>query len=136
MTIKLYEATKRFGNTTYIGVVLVGDHNQVYLEQGFSTNRENHAYLSGIERAVSFIHNNKPLHVDGDMVVYGQKICLNDPLTSEYIQKVLPNKRIVSNTSELTDSDKAHLYTAHQQVEQMIYPIELRMMNQNSQGIK
>lgn len=131
MTIKLYEATQTRGNTTYIGLVLVGDHNQIYMTNCFSTNREKYPYLSGIERAVSFIHHNKPIHSSGDIMLYGQKIGLNDPIKSEYTEKIMPNKRVIPNSAELTEFDKLHLRLAEQEIEQILKPMDIRAMTQN-----
>ena len=129
--MKLYETTQKRGNTTYIGLVLLGDHNQIYMSTAFSTNREKHAYLSGIERAVSFIHHNKPIYSTKDIVLYGQKIGLNDPLKSEYTERIMPNKRIIPNSEPLNDLDKQYLHYAEQEVEAILKPLDIRMMSQN-----
>ena len=128
--MKLYEYTQKNGNTTYVGIILADKDNKICIDRVFSTNRVAYPYLSGIEMAVSFIkHNDYDQHED--LILYGPHLGVNDPITSMYIEKVVPYKRIIPNTKQLTEKDKEYLLLAKNRVECVVTPIELRMQKQN-----
>ena len=80
--------------------------------------------------AASYIHNKIPDHTE-DLVLYGEHLGINDPLTSMYIEKVLPYQRIVPNVKELTEVDLNFINEAKKKVEDVVNPIDFRAMNQN-----
>lgn len=112
--MKLYEATKRYGSTTYIGIILVNKEGNMVLSTVLSTNRPENAYLSGIERAVSHIHNNKL--EDGNLIVYGQKLREDQPLTSDYIEKFMTGGKVILNNKELTNKDNRCMMLVRQEL--------------------
>lgn len=112
--MKLYEATKRYGSTTYIGIILVNKEDNMVLSTILSTNRPENAYLSGIERAVSHIHNNKL--EDGNLIVYGQKLREDQPLTSDYIEKFMTGGKVILNNKELTNKDNRCMMLVRQEL--------------------
>lgn len=112
--MKLYEATKRYGSTTYIGIILVNKEGNMVLSTILSTNRPENAYLSGIERAVSHIHNNKL--EDGNLIVYGQKLREDQPLTSDYIEKFMTSGKVILNNKELTNKDNRCMMLVRQEL--------------------
>jgi hypothetical protein len=112
--MKLYEATKRYGSTTYIGIILVNKEDNMVLSTVLSTNRPENAYLSGIERAVSHIHNNKL--EDGNLIVYGQKLREDQPLTSDYIEKFMTGGKVILNNKELTNKDNRCMMLVRQEL--------------------
>ena len=112
--MKLYEATKRYGSTTYIGIILVNKEDNMVLSTVLSTNRPENAYLSGIERAVSHIHNNKL--EDGNLIVYGQKLREDQPLKSEYIEKFMTGCKVILNNKELTNKDNRCMMLVRQEL--------------------
>lgn len=112
--MKLYEATKRYGSTTYIGIILINKEDNMVLSTVLSTNRPENAYLSGIERAVSHIHNNKL--EDGNLIVYGQKLREDQPLTSDYIEKFMTGGKVILNNKELTNKDNRCMMLVRQEL--------------------
>lgn len=112
--MKLYEATKRYGSTTYIGIILINKEDNMVLSTVLSTNRPENAYLSGIERAVSYIHNNKL--EDGNLIVYGQKLREDQPLTSDYIEKFMTGGKVILNNKELTNKDNRCMMLVRQEL--------------------
>ena len=129
--MKLYEYTTKKGNTGYVGTILTdNDNTKIYMDRVFCTNREAYPYLSGIEMAASFIkHNDYNQHEP--LILYGQKIGVNDPITTMYVQKCLAYLRIIPNSNHLTEKDNEFLLLAKNRVESVIDPIELRMLKQN-----
>lgn len=128
--MKLYEYTIKRQNTSYIGAVLVKNDETVCFDRVFSTNREKYPYLSAIEMAVSYVHNQEP-NLKEDLILYGEHLGVNDPLTSMYVEKVLPYQKVVPNTAELTEKDESFLALAKKRVEATVSPIDMRAMTQN-----
>ena len=67
--MKIYTQVQKNKFNTYVGVVLVGDKDQIYMMNGnqLQTNNELSAHLYGIKRALSFVKFNKPLHANNDI---------------------------------------------------------------------
>lgn len=128
--MKLYNVTQNINNKSYVGVVLVIGNDQIVMLDGFLTNRKTNQYLAGIDRAVSYIHHNHLTNDDNELIVYGHKFGLNDPIKTEYTEKFLPNKRIVPNTSELTSFDSIVLKLAQQQINNVVNPFNLKQLTQ------
>lgn len=66
--MKIYTTVSKCFNRSNIGVVLLGDHEQMYLETALQVNEvdDYKAHAEGIKRALSFVKNMKPLYAKED----------------------------------------------------------------------
>jgi len=128
--MRLYEATKRLGNTTYIGMILVNNQNNMVMRKVMSTNRPKNAYLSGIERAVSYLHSNK-IDMEGNIVVYGLKLNDDQPVTSEYIERMNVTGTVILNDKDLTSLDNRYIMLAKQEINRETKAYEERSLKEN-----
>jgi len=128
--MRLYEATKRLGNTTYIGMILVNNQNNMVMRKVMSTNRPKNAYLSGIERAVSYLHSNK-IDMEGNIVVYGLKLNDDQPVTSEYIERMNVTGTVILNDKDLTSLDNRYIMLAKQEINRETKAYEERSLEEN-----
>lgn len=122
--MKIYTQVQKNKFNTYVGVVLVGDKDQIYMMNGcqLQTNDELSAHLYGIKRALSFVKFNKPLHAN-DNIEYHTSI-KDDNISElkslidkdEYIGRFLSEKNIQLNIEKSkTDFDnQMNLIAQHQ----------------------
>lgn len=115
--MKIYSAVGSKNRHLYVGVVLVGDKDQIYMSSGFKINSQNElsANLFGIKRALSFVKNNKPIYATEDIVVYStSNQSMETKLQSdEYFKRVLKlNQQIHQNKNDLTEKDNYFLMCA------------------------
>ena len=68
--MKVYTTVNDYNYSTNVGVVLVGDKDQVYMEDGFklTTQDKVSAHVYGLKRAISFVKNMKPLYCNNGML--------------------------------------------------------------------
>jgi hypothetical protein len=66
--MKIYTFVSTHYNNSDVGVILLGDHNQIYLQKGFkiTNTEESEGHIDGIKRALSFVKNMKPLYAKED----------------------------------------------------------------------
>lgn len=66
--MKIYTDVKKFYNRLNVGVVLLGDHDQIYLERAIQVCEEDEfkGHLEGIKGALSFVKNMEPLYAKND----------------------------------------------------------------------
>lgn len=125
--MKIYTEIQSQNNNSYIGVILLGDSDQTYMSTAFKTTIQNEtsAHLMGIKRALSFVHNNKPLYTNEDITVYTPMESkyyfpksIDDRLKEdEYVQRMLKsNQSIRHNREGLTEQDKYYLMCARVQI--------------------
>lgn len=94
--MKLYTKVQTLKTKSLVGVVLVGDKNQIYMTNGFETQTsdEKEASLLGIQRAISFIKNVSPIYANENLEIYGSKNSVNEIKNNDYISKFLQMKKI------------------------------------------
>lgn len=132
--MKIYTKTKILNNSSSVGVVLVGDKNQIYMMDGvhLQTTDINSAHLYGIKRAISFVKNNKPLYANSDIEIYASipsvrksdfDIFNNKLHEDKYIKQFLNEKNIsISNNNKIvSDFDNQMIMIATQQSNYVCY---------------
>lgn len=119
--------SKTLESASLVGVVLTGDQNQIYLQDGFKLTIQDEvsAHVYGLKRALSFVKNVKPLHCDDSMIHFA-----TDPVRveilkeikdrsdhDEYIQKFLEEHNFtITQAKEFTQVDKEMLMIAGLQI--------------------
>lgn len=110
--MKVYTKVKTHYNHSDVGIVLLSDKNDIYLQEGFkiqnTDNIEAHTY--GIKRALSFVKNMKPLYAKNDLEVLipedvNEKLFQSRLKTDSYISyiqenlniKIIPQQTILEN---------------------------------------
>lgn len=132
--MKIYTKAKVLNNSSVVGIVLVGDKNQIYMMNGveLQTTDRNSALLYGIKRAISFVKNNKPLYANEDVEIFtsipnvrkSDFDSFNKKLfEDEYIQKFLQEKNISMkyNQKLLNDFDNQMMLIATHQSNYICY---------------
>ena len=118
--MKIYTFVSKHYNDSDIGVVLLGDHNQIYLQKGFKivNTEESEGHIAGIKRALSFVKNMKPLYAKNDaecIFVNKEKHFVDLRLISDtYINLVKKELNIQVTTKEPNNNDKYYLMLARQ----------------------
>lgn len=122
--MKVYTSVNDYNYSTNVGVVLVGDHNQVYFEDGFklTTQDKVSAHVYGLKRAISFVKNMKPLYCNNRLLeifhdrvrVDMDKEILDRINCDEYIQRFIQerNIKVSAQNKDLTDFDQEMLIRA------------------------
>ena len=110
-------------SASFVGAVLVGDHDQIYFKDGFKLTIQDKvsAHLYGLKRCISFVKNVKPLHCN-DMIHFVHDNVrvdidreLNDRIASdEYVQRFIQEKQISirAQNKDLTKFDREMLMIA------------------------
>lgn len=132
--MKIYTKAKVLNNSSVVGIVLVGDKNQIYMMNGveLQTTDRNSALLYGIKRAISFVKNNKPLYANEDVEIFASIPSVRKSdfdlfnkklFEDEYIQKFLQEKNISMkyNQELLNDFDNQMMLIATHQSNYMCY---------------
>ena len=118
--MKIYTFVSKYYNDSNVGVILLGDHNQIYLQKGFkiTTAEESEGHIAGIKRALSFVKNMKPLYAKNDaecIFISKEKSFIDLKLnTDEYINFIKKELNIKVITKELNENDKYYLMQARQ----------------------
>lgn len=122
--MKIYTSVNDYNYSTNVGVVLVGDMNQVYFEDGFklTTQDKVSAHVYGLKRAISFVKNMKPLYCQKNILeifhdnvrVDMDKEIMDRIEADEYIRRFVKGKdiKISAKNKDLTDFDKEMLMRA------------------------
>lgn len=122
--MRVYTSVNDYNYSTNVGVVLVGDKDQVYFEDGFklTTQDKVSAHVYGLKRAISFVKNMKPLYCNNGMLQIFQdnvrvdmdKEVMDRINSDEYIQRFVEqrNIKITTQNKDLTDFDKEMLMRA------------------------
>ena len=122
--MKVYTSVNDYNYSTNVGVVLVGDKDQVYMEDGFKLTIQDKvsAHVYGLKRAISFVKNVKPLFCNNGMLqIFQDNVRVDmdrevmDRINSdEYIQRFIEqrNIKITTQNKDLTDFDKEMLMRA------------------------
>jgi hypothetical protein len=122
--MKVYTSVNDYNYSTNVGVVLVGDMNQIYFEDGFklTTQDKVSAHVYGLKRAISFVKNMKPLYCNNGMLqifhdnvrVDIDKEVMDRIEADEYIRRFVEerNIKITTKNKDLTDFDKEMLMRA------------------------
>ena len=132
--MKIYTKAKVLNNSSVVGIVLVGDKNQIYMMNGveLQTTDRNSALLYGIKRAISFVKNNKPLYANEDFEIFASIPSVRKSdfdsfnkklFEDEYIQKFLQEKNISMkyNQKLLNDFDNQMMLIATHQSNYICY---------------
>lgn len=118
--MKIYTFVSTHYNNSDVGVILLGDHNQIYLQKGFKiiNTEESEGHIDGIKRALSFVKNMKPLYAKKDaecILVSKEKNLIDLRLTSDTYVNFIKNKlNIKITTKEPDENDKYYLMQARQ----------------------
>lgn len=122
--MKVYTSVNNYNYSTNVGVVLVGDKDQVYMEDGFKLTIQDKvsAHVYGLKRAISFVKNLNPLYCNNGMLQIFQdnvrvdmdKEVMDRINFDEYIQRFVEqrNIKITTQNKDLTDFDKEMLMRA------------------------
>lgn len=122
--MKVYTSVNDYNYSTNVGVILVGDKDQVYFEDGFklTTQDKVSAHVYGLKRAISFVKNMKPLYCNNGMLqifhddvrVNMDKEVMDRIEADEYIRRFVDERNIKISTKnkDLTDFDKEMLIRA------------------------
>lgn len=118
--MKIYTTVSKCFNRSNIGVVLVGEQEQIYLETAMQLAEvdDYKAHAEGIKRALSFVKNMKPLYAKEDAQcifecderAWTQTYLDKDPYT-KMVRKALNINVEVSDNVE--SKDKYYLNIAH-----------------------
>ena len=131
--MRVYTSVNDYNYSTNVGVVLVGDKEQVYMEDGFKLTIQDKAsaHVYGLKRAISFVKNVKPLFCNNGMLqIFQDNIRVDmdrevmDRINSdEYIQRFIEqrNIKITTQNKDLTDFDKEMLMRAGIQIAPRIF---------------
>lgn len=131
--MKIYTSVNDYNYSTNVGVVLVGDKNQVYMEDGFKLTIQDKvsAHVYGLKRAISFVKNVKPLFCNNGMLqIFQDNIRVDidrevmDRINfDEYIQRFIEkrNIKITTQNKGLTKFDKEMLMRAGIQIAPRIF---------------
>lgn len=110
-------------SASFVGAVLVGDHNQIYFKDGFKLTVQDKvsAHLYGLKRCISFVKNVKPLHCN-DMIHFvhdNVRVDIDRELNErvaydEYVQRFIQEKQISikAQNKDLTKFDREMLMIA------------------------
>lgn len=73
--MKIYTGCKINNNKSYVGYLIKGEHNQEYALNVFKVNTIDSvkAQVLGVEYALLWVKNNKPLYCDSSNIVHYQK---------------------------------------------------------------
>ena len=118
--MKIYTFVSTHHDNSNVGVILLGDHNQIYLQKGFkiTNTEESEGHMDGIKRALSFVKNMKPLYAKKDaecIFVSKEKNLIDLRLISDTYVNFVKNKlNIKIITKEPNESDKYYLMQARQ----------------------
>jgi len=118
--MKIYTFVSKHYNDSDVGVILLGDYNQIYLQKGFKivNTEESEGHIAGIKRALSFVKNMKPLYAKNDaecIFVSKEKHFVDLRLISDtYINFIKKELNIKVITKELNENDKYYLMQARQ----------------------
>lgn len=98
--MKVYTKVKTHYNNSDVGIVLLSDKNDIYLQEGFkiqnTDNIEAHTY--GIKRALSFVKNMKPLYAKNDM-----EILVPEDIELKNFQESIANDEYITMVSKQLD---------------------------------
>lgn len=104
--MKIYTTSKDINGRTTVGVVLLGDKDQIYLMTGMQLETKDlvagHAF--GIKRALGFVKMNKPLYAVENVEYHHD---LNDLENVEKLSKMVENDEFVqrfTNSRNITIS--------------------------------
>ena len=117
--MKIYTTVSKCFNRSNIGVVLLGEQDQIYLETAIQLAEVDNykAHAEGIKRALSFVKNMKPLYAKEDAQCIFE--CDERAWTQTYLDKD-PYTRMVRKAlninvevaDEIASSDKYYLTIA------------------------
>lgn len=131
--MRVYTSVNDYNYSTNVGVILVGDKNQVYMEDGFKLTIQDKvsAHVYGLKRAISFVKNIKPLYCNNGMLqIFQDNVRVDmdrevmDRINSdEYIQRFIEqrNIKITTQNKDLTKFDKEMLMRAGIQIAPRIF---------------
>lgn len=96
--MKIYTDVNKFYNRLNVGIVLLGDHNQIYLEDAIQICEEEEykGHVIGIERAISFVKNMKPLYAKKDAE------CIFNSNESNWVQTKINSNIYLNRFKETT----------------------------------
>ena len=119
--------SKNLESASLVGVVLTGDKNQIYMQDGFKLTIQDDisAHVYGLKRAISFVKNMKPLYCNNSMIHFAlDKVDpeLLDKIKTridhdEYIQRFLEERNFtIMQAKEFSAFDKEMLMVAGLQI--------------------
>lgn len=119
--------SKNLESASLVGVVLTGDKNQIYMQDGFKLTIQDDisAHIYGLKRAISFVKNMKPLYCNNSMIHFAlDKVDpeLLDKIKTrvdhdEYIQRFLEERNFtIMQAKEFSAFDKEMLMVAGLQI--------------------
>jgi len=90
--MKIFVHTLKISNRqSYVGTILVGDHNQQYARSTMIVNSVGkNAELAGISRAIAFKRNMMPLYCNEQPQIYCEDLTLKDFKNNEYLKDLNP----------------------------------------------
>ena len=117
--MRVYTSVNDYNYSTNVGVVLVGDKDQVYMEDGFKLTIQDKAsaHVYGLKRAISFVKNVKPLFCNKGMLqIFQDNIRVDmdrevmDRINSdEYIQRFIEQRNIKIVSQRAVKNSKINL---------------------------
>lgn len=122
--MRVYTAVDDYNHSSNVGVVLVGDKDQIYFKDGFKLTIQDKvsSHVYGLKRAISFVKNMKPLYCnDGMLQIFHDNVRVDmdreimDRINSdEYIRRFVEerNVKISTKNKDLTKFDKEMLMLA------------------------
>ena len=131
--MKVYTSVNDYNYSTNVGVILVGDKDQIYFEDGFklTTQDKVSAHVYGLKRAISFVKNMKPLYCNNgilqifhdDVRVNMDKEVMDRIEADEYIRRFVDERNIKISTKnkDLSEFDKEMLLRAGIQIAPRIF---------------
>lgn len=131
--MKVYTSINDYNYSTNVGVVLVGDKDQIYFKDGFklTTQDKVSAHVYGLKRAISFVKNVKPLYCNNGIIqIFHDNIKVDldrevmDRINcDEYIQRFVEerNIKITTQNKDLTSFDKEMLMLAGIEISPRIF---------------
>ena len=119
--MKIYTDINKHFNNTDVGVVLLSDKNDIYLQTAFriSNPEDFEGHIAGIKRALSFVKNVKPLYAKEDVQCIFNSTERNwvdtRLATDTYIKQIKNSLNIKVFTEKPTEEDNYYLMIARQQ---------------------
>lgn len=108
--MKIYTQVQKFQSKSNVGIVLVGDKDQIYMMDNIQVNTQDEisSHLYGIKKALSFVKNNKPLYANNDIECHPN---IKNEKENEFIQKL--NKDEYINQFLVSKNIKAELVNSN-----------------------
>lgn len=132
--MKIFTDALQVNDKFVVNTILIGDKEQIYLNATSLvgvTNKDD-ALLLGIQRAILFQRNMKPLHCNGEVIIFNDQIkyekLRNDKLVREYVSNPLQIK------SAQDEKDLYHSQLSKTQIDIYARDIRIQMMNDNIYG--